>query len=122
MLNALLLCIIRLPNKKYGERKKMKRIYGIQSALGGQDFYDDSGGYVGSSVPGILGGEDYYWANGETGFTVDSVINGQDYYGSDGSRVSSVDSVVGYGQDFYGDVSGFSVDSVFGGSDIFIDE
>ena len=100
----------------------MKRFYGIQSAFGGQDFYDDSGSYVGSSVPGIGGGEDYFWANGETGHTVDSAISGQDYYGSNGSRVSSVDSVFGNGQNFFGDSSGYSVDSVFGGSDIFIDE
>ena len=51
----------------------MKRIYSVQSILGGQDFYDDNGQFVGYSVPGIGSGEDYYYSNGETGYTVDSV-------------------------------------------------
>ena len=52
-------------------------------------------------------------------FRSDSAINGQDYYGSDGTRAHSVDGLFG-GQDIYGDGSGFSVDSPFGGSEIFI--
>ena len=100
----------------------MKRITRIESIFGGADFYDESGNHVGYSIPGIGGGEDYFFDNGETGYTVDSVINGQDYHGSDGTRAYSVDGILG-GQDIYGDVSGFSVDSPFGGgSDIFIDD
>ena len=100
---------------------KMGRIYGIESAFGGSDFYDENGNHVGYSVPGIGGGEDYFWDNGETGYTVDSVIgNGQDYYGSDGTRAYTVDGLFG-GKTIHGDVNGFSADSLFGGEDIFID-
>ena len=42
----------------------MKQISGFDSAFGGQDFYDDNGNYVGSSVPGIGCGEDFYGADG----------------------------------------------------------
>ena len=82
---------------------------------------DENGNHVGYSVPGIGGGEDYFWDNGETGYTVDSIISGQDYYGSDGTRAYSVVSVFG-GKTIHGDVSGFSVDSLFDGSDIVIEE
>ena len=97
----------------------MKRIYSVDSVLGGRDFYDENGNRVGYSVPGIGGGEDFYWENRETGYSVDSVTgNGQDYYGSDGTRAYTVDSVFG-GQTIHGDVSGFSLDSPFGSSDLF---
>lgn len=100
----------------------MKNIYGIDSALGGQDFYDDDGNYVGSSVPGIGGGEDYYGADGTTGYSVDSVFgNGQDIYFSNGKTAHTVDSVLG-GQNIYGDVNGFSVNSPFGGTSIILDD
>lgn len=100
----------------------MSRIYGIESAFGGSDFYDENGNHVGYSVPGIGGGEDYYWDDGSTGYSVDSIIgNGQDYFGSDSKRAYSVDGLFG-GKDIYGDVNGFSVDSLFGGSDIFLDD
>ena len=98
----------------------MKRIYRVESILGGSNLYDENGNHIGYSVPGIGGGEDYFFNNGETGYTVDSVINGQDYYGSDGTRAYSVDGLFG-GQNIYGDVSGISVDSPFGESSIFID-
>ena len=100
---------------------KMSRIYSIQSAFGGSDFYDENGNHVGYSVPGIGGGEDFFWDNGETGYTVDSAINGQDYYGSDGTRAFTVDSMPG-GKTIHGDVNGFSADSLLGGSDILIED
>ena len=100
----------------------VKRIYGVNSILGGQDFYDENGNHVGYSVPGIGGGEDFFWDNGETGYTVDSVIgNGQNYYGSDGTRAYTVDSVFD-GQTIHGDISGFSVNSPLGGTDAYLKE
>lgn len=100
----------------------MKHIYGVDSAFGGQDFFDDSGNYVGSSAPGIGGGEDYFGADGTTGYSVDSALgNGKDFYFSDGRTAHTVDSILG-GQNIYGDVNGFSVNSPFGGSDIILDD
>lgn len=100
----------------------MKNIYGFDSAFGGQDFYDDNGSYVGSTVPGIGGGEDFYGADGSFGYSVDSALgNGQDIYFSDGRTAHTIDSVLG-GQDIFGDVNGFSVNSPFGGSNIILDD
>ena len=101
---------------------KVKRIYGIESVFGGQDFYDENGNHVGYSVPGIGGGEDYFWDNGETGYTVDSIIgNGQDYYGSNGTNAYSIDSIFG-GQTIHGDVTGYSTNELFSGTSIFIED
>lgn len=100
----------------------MKHIYGVDSIFGnGQTFYDESGNYVGSSIPGVGGGEDFYFVNGETGFTVPGIGGGADYYGSDGKTAYTVNSLLG-GKDIYGDVNGFSVDSPFGGSEIILNE
>lgn len=99
-------------------------IYGIDSVLGGQDFYDENG-YVGHSVESITGnGQDFYDKNGNfVGYTVDSLVgNGQNFYGADGSRSFSVDSVLGSGQDIFGDRQGFTVDSPFGGTDVFVND
>lgn len=98
----------------------MKRIYRVESILGGSNFYDEDGNHIGYSVPGIGGGEDYFFNNGETGYTVDSVINGQDYYGSDGIRTHSVDGLFG-GQNIFGDISGFSIDSPLDGGKIYME-
>lgn len=57
----------------------MSRINGFESAFGGSDFYDENGNYVGSSVPGIGGGEDYYGSNGTTTYTVDGILGGKRY-------------------------------------------
>lgn len=100
----------------------MKKIYSVESILGGSDYYDENGNHVGYSIPGIGGGQDFFFDNGETGYTVDSIIgNGEDFYGSDGKRAYTVDSPFG-GQTIHGDISGFSVDSLCSGSDIFVDE
>lgn len=99
----------------------MKKYYGVDSVFGGKDYYDEHGRLVGHSVPGVGGGEDFYGVNGETGYSVDSALGGQDYYGSNGERAYSVRGLFG-GKDIHGDVSGFTVDSPFGGSNIFIDD
>ena len=100
----------------------MKRIYRVESILGGSNFYDEGGNHIGYSIPGIGGGEDYFFSNGETGYTVDSVINGQDYNGSDGVHAHTIESVFG-GEEIHGDVSGFGVDSIISrGKDIFLDD
>ena len=106
-------------NNMTGVMFMKRKIYRVESILSGSNFYDEEGNHIGYSVLGIGGGEDYFFNDGETGYTVGSVINGQDYYGSDGTRVHSVDGLFG-GQNIYGDVSGFSVDSPFGGSYIFV--
>lgn len=94
----------------------MKRITRIDSAFGGVDFYDESGQLIGFSVPGIGGGEDFYGVNGETAYSVPVIGGGEDIYVSDGKKAYTVDGLFG-GKDIYGDVSGFSVDSPFGGTD-----
>ena len=99
----------------------MSRINGFESIFGGSDFYDENGNYVGSSVPGIGGGEDFYFANGETGYTVPGIGGGEDYFGSNGKTAYTADGLFG-GKDIYGDVNGLSVDSPLGGSDIFIND
>ena len=99
----------------------VKRIFRVESILGGSNFYDESGNNLGYSVPGIGGGEDFFFSNGENGYTVDSVINGQDYNGSDGAHAHTIESVFG-GEEIQGDVSGFGVDSIISrGKDIFLD-
>ena len=99
----------------------MKIIYRVGSAFGGSDFYDENGNHIGYSVPGIGGGEDYFFDNGETGYTVDSVIgNGEDYYNSNGTQAFSIDSVFD-GQTIHGDISGYSLNSLLGGSEIVIE-
>ena len=98
----------------------MRRITRIESALGGANFYDEDGNLIGYSLPGIFGGEDYFWDNGESGYTVDNIIgNGEDYVGSDGTRAYSIDSIFG-GKTIHGDVSGYCIDSPFYGNDIVI--
>ena len=54
-----------------------KRIYGINSIIGnGQDFYDENGAYVGSSVDSVFGGQDFYGADGQhVGYSVDSTLS-----------------------------------------------
>ncbi len=98
----------------------MKRIYRVESILGGSNLYDEDGNHIGYSVPGIGGGEDYFFTDGKTGYTVDSVINGLDYYGSDGTQAHTIESVFG-GKEIQGDVSGFSVGSVFDGENVYLD-
>lgn len=99
-----------------------KKYYSVKSILGGSDFYDENGRFVGHSVPGIGGGEDFFVVNGETGYSIDSVFGGQDFYGSNGTRAYSVRNPLG-GEDIHGDISGYTIDSPFGGgSDIFLDD
>ena len=98
----------------------MKRITRIDSILGGADFYDENGQLIGYSVPGIGGGEDYYGINGETAYSVPGVCGGEDIYGPNGKVAYTVDGLLG-GKDIYGDVTGFSIESPFGGSDIFVE-
>ena len=99
----------------------MSRLYKIDGFFGGSDIYDENGNLVGFSVPGIIDGEDFYWNDGRTGFTVDSIFDtGQNYYGSDGTIVYSDNSIFG-GQIIHGDISGYSIDSPFGGSDIYLE-
>ena len=99
----------------------MKIIHRIDSVFGGADFYDDSGNFVGHSVPGIGGGEDFFGVNGETGYSVPGIGGGQDFYFSDGRTAWSVDGVFG-GQDIYGDVNGSSNGPLFGVSELFIND
>ena len=99
----------------------MKKIYHVQGVLGGSTFYDENSNYLGFSLPGIGGGEDFFFDTGETGYTVDSIISGQDYYGSDGKQAHTIESVLG-GEGIYGDIAGFRGDSPFGSSDIFIND
>lgn len=96
------------------------RIHSIPSPLGGSNYYDDTGKLVGYSVPGVLGGENIYGTNGERGFTVDSPICGQNYYGDKGFAYS-VPSLIN-GENIHGDIEGFSVDSMFGGETLFLDD
>ena len=109
------------------KRRNSQVIRGVDSIFGGQDFYDDEKGYVGSSFDSVIGnGQDFYDADGNyMGFSVDSVLgNGQNFYGADGKTAYSVDSAIGNGQDIYGSdgMSGFSVDSPFGGgTDYYLD-
>ena len=97
-----------------------KRIHKISSLLGGSDFYDDSGRLVAYSVPSLINGENIYETDGGRGYTVDSVICGQNYYGDKGNAYS-VPSLIN-GENIHGDVEGFSVDSIFGGETLFLDD
>ena len=54
-------------------------------------------------------------------YSVPSVFGGEDFYGSDGSRAYSVRNPLG-GEDIHGDISGFTIDSPFDGSDFFMDD
>ena len=99
----------------------MKRIFRIDSAFGGADFYDESGKLIGYSVPGIGGGEDFFGVNGETAYSVPGILGGEDIFSSDGRIAHTVDGLFG-GKSIYGDISGFSVDSPFGGTDIDLDD
>ena len=104
----------------------MGKIYSVPGILGGEDFYDESGQKVGYSVPGIFGGRDFYDVNGQpTGYSVDSVISGENFYDEHGTPTGySMDGILG-GKDYYdasGKRAGWSMDSVFGGENIRLDD
>ena len=45
----------------------MKKIYSVKSILGGADYYDEDGKFIGYSVPGIGGGADGCGADDDSG-------------------------------------------------------
>ena len=97
----------------------MSRLYGSPGIFGGTVYTDESGQYVGESMPGILGygSRDFYDANGKhIGYAEPSLFGARDIFSDTGDMVgytclSVIGGEVVYSND--GD-SGWAMDGPLG--------